>query len=458
MTPPAVPHRMVRGQSIFLAAFAVFLLAGCLAQPVGHVATSEPGMAQPQPVGPHTNLWLLDGPRPAAEARVSTGGAEPAILVDALGRGILVGDNTGVYRSTDGGATWAKMNVPYIRPGVPDVDAVVVGVHGGAGIISDGWVFAQDADGTIYTSTTNGAIINVARSLDGGATWDLTPAGYVEDVGPVADRPWLAARGHGEVAMIWNVGGQTEACAASSNGGLTFEKRSIPAPGMSGNGAPIGGRSEFDARGRLLYFGNGGQTLYRYEQGSCGQLMSTMALPAHGAQLSLQATTDATGHVYSAVPTTGNGQMQIWGWNGTKAATFKAVTVSAPSLKGNTFGSIHQQDGEIVVAWYGTETPGNFLDPTFNGEWNVYVAQVRDFWSASPQVVVTRVTTEPNHVGGFCFGGTSCDVGGTPGDRDLLDYFQVIHDAQGNAHVAYAHDGTGSNVEVRYAKVVASAP
>lgn len=391
------------------------------------------------------------------DTRVSQGGAEPAILVDKLGRGILVGDNLGVHRSTDGGATWTTVDVPYVKPGTPKVSTPVVGLTGSP-IISEGWVFAQDDAGTIYASTTNGAIINVARSSDGGATWDVTPAGYVEDAGPLADRPWLAAYHTGTVAMIWNVGGETEACSASTDSGLTWTKRSIPVSILSGNGAPIGGRSEFDGSGRLVYFGNGGGTLYRYNAGVCGAAMTAMPLPPHGAQLSLQATTDA-GHVYSAVPSAGNGAMEIWGWNNTlNPASLKRVVVSGPLLQGNTFGTIHQQGGEIVAAWYGTETPGNFLDPTWTGEWNVYVAQVRDFWSATPKIVVTRVPTEPNHVGGFCFGGTSCDLGATPGDRDLLDYFQVIHDAAGNAHVAYAHDGATSNVEVRYAMVPASAP
>jgi hypothetical protein len=448
---------MARRPLLIVLAIAALVLPGCVATlPNAPQAGDATPIATGYAPTTHTNLWLLDGPRPALETRVSTGGAEPAILADSQGRAILVGDNVGVYRSTDAGATWKRVIVPYVKLGVQDVATPAGSITGGQGIISDGWVFAQDADGMLYASTTNGAIINVARSADGGATWDTTPSTYVVDAGPIADRPWLAARGHGEVAMIWNVGGSSESCSYSTDAALTFPHRGVPS--TSSAGLPIGGRAEFDSAGRLYYFGNGGGTMYRYDQAPCSNLLQKVALPAHGAQLSLQATTDTTGHVYSAVPTSGNGAMQIWGWNGTKAASLKTLTVSGPTLQGNTFGTIHQQGDEIVVAWYGTETGGNFLDPTFAGEWNVYVAQVRDFWTASPTIVVTRVTTVPNHVGGFCFGGTTCDTGTTPGDRDLLDYFQVTHDAQGNAHVAYAHDGTTSNVEVRYAKVNVSAP
>ncbi|MEA3198709.1 MAG: hypothetical protein QOE90_137 [Thermoplasmata archaeon] len=440
-----------------LVAVALFALLGCVSPAATPAPAAPPAGGAAQ--DPHANLWLLDGARPALDSRVSQGGAEPAILVDALGRSILVGDNAGVHVSTDHGATWTKVWVPFV-PGatnnLPSTPVVTVGV-GNTGI-SDGWVFAQDADGAIYASTTDGALINVGRSLDGGLTWDATPSTIATDAGPVADRPWLAAHGHGQVAVIWNVGGTDEACSFSSDGGTTFPHKTIPTSGTSGNGVPIGGRAEFDPQGRLYYFGNGGGTLYRYDQAPCGNLLSKLDIPAHGAQLSLQATTDDTGHVYTAVPSAGNGAMQVWGWNGTRGATLKTLTISDPSLQENTYGTIHQQGGEIVAAWYGSSTAGDFLGPSFHGEWNVYVAQVRNFWTATPSVTVTRVSTEPNHVGGFCFGGTSCDTGQTSGDRDLLDYFQVTHDAQGNAHVAYAHDGATSSVEVRYAMVPGTSP
>lgn len=98
----------------------------------------------------------------------------------------------------------------------------------------------------------------------------------------------------------------------------------------------------------------------------------------------------------------------------------------------------------------GSTTAGNPAG-AFTGSWDVYVARVTGFWTSSPSVTVTKVTTEPNHVGGFCMSGIACSTGG--GDRDLLDYMGVTYDASGALHVAYGHDGSTTNAVVRYAKV-----
>ncbi|HUR69447.1 MAG TPA: sialidase family protein [Candidatus Thermoplasmatota archaeon] len=361
-------------------------------------------------------------------------GAEPSILVDRLGRGILVGDHLGVSRSTDGGATWTDVTPLFI----PGHDPVT-----GTGIY-DGWVVTQDpVSNRIYTSTTDGAVINVASSDDGGATWNLGPSEFVVDVGPIADRPWLAAKGGNTVAMIWNVGGSFEGCSASNDGGTTFTQRSTQT-----NLRPIGGQPAWDSLGRLAFIGGG--TLYRYNGGPCSNAVGSVDLPAHGKQISRQVASDSTGHLYTAIPSANNQQMQLLGFTGTTLAGSKTLVVSGATLKGNTFGTIASRPGEIAVSWYGTTTTGDFNNVNFNGNWNVYVARVKDFWGASPQIRVDQITATPNHVGNFCFGGTSCDTGGS-GDRDLLDYYQITYDTAGDLHLAYGHDGATANAEVRYA-------
>lgn len=373
-------------------------------------------------------------------------GAEPAILVDRLGRGILVGDHLGVKRSTNGGASWSTVSIPWI----PGHDPVF-----GVGIY-DGWVFAQDDAGTIYASTTDGPVINVASSQDGGATWDVGISTFVVDVSArIADRPWLAARNDGQVAMIWNDGGASQACSYSTDGALTFTKKSLLS-----NVPPIGGLPAFDKNGGLIFASNGGigggaRNLYRYSGSPCSGGVTTVDMGAAGEQLSTQVVADAAGN-YVARPSADGTKMQILGVPGMTMGGAKTLVVSPATLKGNTFGTIAYREGagEMAVAWYGTATAGDFSEPGFNGQWNVYVARVRDFWTATPQVVVQQVTSTPNHVGDFCFSGTGCDLSGA-GDRDLLDYFQITYDAAGQLHLAYGHDGTTANPQVIYARLPA---
>ena len=385
---------------------------------------------------------------PVLTATVSDG-AEPTILVDKLGRGMLVGDQKGVLRSTNGGLNWFRVNVPYIP-----------GNHPLVGGIYDGWALAQDDAGTIYASTTDGAVINVASSVDGGATWQLGASTFVVDGGGIADRPWLAARGDGQVAVTWNVGGLgVQACEYSSDGAFTFTRRTVPVPLQSGgvtptgDGLAIGGLPAWYGNGQLVYAGNGfgtAKTLYRYAAPPCGTTLFALQLPAAGDQMSTQVATDGT-KIYVATPTPDNSGVQVIGYNTWTDAGRKTLVVSPATLKGATFTTIASRAGEIAVGFYGTPTAGDFQTPGFNGQWNVYVARVKDFWTATPQVRIDQVTATPNHVGDFCFQGTNCDVDAESGDRDLLDYWQLTYDAAGNVHLAYGHDGATANAEVRYA-------
>jgi hypothetical protein len=144
--------------------------------------------------------------------------------------------------------------------------------------------------------------------------------------------------------------------------------------------------------------------------------------------------------------------MQLRGFSSWSASTYKAITVSNATIRSSTYATVASRgNGEVAVAWYGSTTAG---DPssTFSGSWDVYVARVTGFWTATPSVTLEKVTSVSNHVGGFCMNGITC-LPGT--DRDLLDYFGIAYDAAGNLHVAYGHDGATSSPSVRYAKLPA---
>ncbi|HET6404624.1 MAG TPA: sialidase family protein [Candidatus Thermoplasmatota archaeon] len=351
-----------------------------------------------------------------------SGGAEPIIHVTRDGTTLLVGDSSGVYRSVNGGATWTRLSHPFLQ-----------------GAFTDGRAIAEDDVGRIYVAHTQGQIVGVARSSDNGASWDLISR--VVAVGAIADRPWLAARGDGEVTLIVYNAGHGEECFRSTDGGATFLDRTLITPGVANTGGMA-----YDPQGRLWY--SNGASWYRWT--TCLQPPLPVDHPNGGAQILTQTAVDAQGRPYSALPSGNNAQMLVHARQTTGGV--KTLAVSPAELKSNTFGAIavNNATGEVAVGWYGSTTAGNPSASTFGGSWHVYVARITGFWSASPSVTVTQVTTTPNHVGGFCMTGVTC---GSGADRDLLDYFGLTFAPDGSVHVAYGHDGATSNSEVRYAKL-----
>lgn len=374
------------------------------------------------------NLWLLDGPRPFT-AKVSNG-AEPLMLASRDGTTLFISDWSGLYKSTDGGETWRPTPNPFLEA---------------FNVLADGWAIAE-SEGTLYAADTNGPVVGVAASTDGGATWAVQSK--VVEVGAIVDRPWLAARGESEVTLISNTvrGGviatQREECARSTDGGLTWTDRAVASAGV-----PNAGNVVYDSKGNIWY--TNGATLYR--QKPCLSAPFPIDLPDSGAQILTQLAVDDANRVYVAMPTPDNSGMSIAAFT-PGVPGFRTLVVSGPELRSNTFGAIDVQGDQIAVAWYGSETAGNPSQGGFNGAWNVFVARLTtdSFWSADPTMQHDRITAEPNHVGGFCMSGVTCGGGQ---DRDLLDYFGIDFGPDGALHVAYGHDGAGSSEEVRYARL-----
>lgn len=406
-------------RSVALPLLAALALAGCvapLADDGSRAALLDAAVAE----GP-VNLFLLDAPRPF-QVRVS-GGAEPMILATRDGSTLLVGDVTGLYRSTDGGATWKRAPDPFLP-----------------GVFADGWALAEDEAGTLYAADTQGQVIGVAASMDHGASWDVQSK--IVEASSIADRPWLAARGDGEVLLIMN-GDRGESCTRSDDGGRTWLSRSLV---NWGDANP--GNIAYDSKGRAWM--TNGVHLQQWTTCFPGGPSSTK-LPAMGAQIFTQLAIDPQDRIHIAAPSPGNGQMML---TTRIPGEITQIPVSPPELLSNTFGAIAAHGDEIAIGWYGSEVAGDPADD-FDGAWNVYVARIRGYATPTQQIVYDRLTTEPNHVGGFCMGGVSCGTAAGPSqaDRDLLDYFGVAYGPDGTLHVAYGHDGTSDRAEVRYARL-----
>lgn len=420
---------------VVLAALAVLATAGC-ATPAKDLAPDRPSAsaaAVPQDgadVGFQPNLWLLDGLRPPS-VRVS-GGAEPSILADRQGRALWIGDTSGSYVSTDGGASWRPTG-HYLAD---------IGLAFG-----DGVALAQDVTGRLYAGVLNDNRVDVVASDDLGSTWSTM--GLFAGVSGTADRPWLAADQDGEVVLFYFdapfvATGLYEHCARSTDGGQSFLDRDPTAINP-----PTGGSAFFDSKGRFYFASNDGG-LYRYDSTCLGGSTRLPMLDQLGVNNMLQGTADGTDlYMVGADP---GGAIVLAGSH--DGGPVQRITVSPAELATNTYATVSARNGTVVVAWYGTETKDDPSAAGFSGAFNVYVAAVQGFWTGTPAIAYTRVTAEPNHVGDICMGGIGC----TSGDRDLLDYFMVAQDVHGDAHVAYVHDGSGSSTEVRHAFVAVAPP
>jgi hypothetical protein len=281
----------------------------------------------------------------------------------------------------------------------------------------------------------NGQLIEVVSSHDNGNTWSK-PA--VADVASIADRPWLAARGHGEVSVIDNAD-NGERCMRSTDAGATFLDRSLLTVAH-----PNPGNVVYDASGALWM--TNGAVVQRWLSPCKGSLVQTVPLPASGTQIFAMIALDDAGHNYVPLPTPGNGAMQLAGHLYVSPNSAKTIVVSPPELHSNSFANVATRGNEVAVAWLGTTGSGDPSASGFQGVWNVYVARVTGFWTATPTVTVTQVTTTGMHSGWFCTAGVTCTSG-----RNLGDYIGVAYGPTGDLHLAFVddmHDG-----RVHYAHV-----
>jgi hypothetical protein len=110
--------------------------------------------------------------------------------------------------------------------------------------------------------------------------------------------------------------------------------------------------------------------------------------------------------------------------------------------------------GKIDIVWYHGEggdtsayrNPGTDDATSGTTVWTVAFAQLFDATTRtaagipSPKITSrSQAVTPPIHKGSVCNNGTTCGITG-PGDRTLLDFFQVAIDPAGRANIAYADD------------------
>jgi hypothetical protein len=181
--------------------------------------------------------------------------------------------NLFVSRSQDGGQSWSN-HVLAVSAAPPDCSAYACGwAYLGAQV-----TVAVDDAGAVYALWNAGLVdrgperIHFARSVDGGATWSAPVEVSLAPVGVGHAFPALAARGDGDVRVLWmddrSAGAWNTYVRRSTDGGSSFGAEtdlSTPVAGFdyitaAGFRFPFGDyfEADYDAQGTLhAVFGEG---------------------------------------------------------------------------------------------------------------------------------------------------------------------------------------------------------
>ncbi|MDQ4145132.1 MAG: glycoside hydrolase [Actinomycetota bacterium] len=84
--------------------------------------------------------------------------------------------------------------------------------------------------------------------------------------------------------------------------------------------------------------------------------------------------------------------------------------------------------GRIAISTYCTPVDGNPNVGSFRGPWNVCVNQSLNALGGNAKFSQVKVASHPIHWDSICLNGLGCNVSQPPGDRTLLDFFQIQMD------------------------------
>jgi hypothetical protein len=396
------------------------------------------------------------------------GDAEPEIKTDLFGNIYVTAiqgtpGGTDFWKSTDKGATFTYLGQP---DGTQDHCATLpecLALGGGDDSID------VSNGGYLYVSALWLGNVTVSTSMDGGTggvlpgqAWSVNPAAATI---PGDDRQWLAHYGPQTVYLSYtDIGTGNLFVEKSTDAGKTFGTPVVATSGglmsnLQGNMVvdqyngtvyvvfiPVGGPNQ-------VYIGkstDGGATWTNIKayQGPAapspnshydnGQVFPTMAVDRGGnihiafsrCLVTTVGTTDnhSQCQIYMVSSTDGGNNWldAVRVSNGASTATAVEPWIAAGSA------------GHVDVVWLGssTLTPDDITHPS----WHVFFAQTANALSATPTFNQVQAETATMHDQDICFNGLACaaNPSQSPGNRDLLEYFQVTVDPDGNANIAYA--------------------
>lgn len=396
--------------------------------------------------------------------------AEPEIKADVFGNIYVtaisgIPGGTDLWKSTNKGTSFQYLGQP---DGAQDHCATLLECPAAGG--GDDSIDVSNG-GYLYVSSLWLGSVTMSTSYDGGTggvepgqKWEVNPAAATI---PGDDRQWIAAYGPQTVYMSYtdiptgtiNFQKSTDAGKTFSAPVQTYDLTSSIFSEVQGNMAvdqyngniymcfiPSGALNQI----YLVKSTNGGATftLKKAYEGPAGtsnvHVFPTMAV-------------DRGGNIHIAVSScgAGNTNCQIYmvsspaaGANGVDTGNtwLDAVRVSngAETITAVEPTIVAGSPGVVNITWLGSAA----ATPDVARSWRVFFAQTRNALAASP-ALEQNVVSPVMHDQDICFNGLACasDPGMSPGNRDLLEYYSMALDPDGNANIAYADSVTNCRLE-----------
>jgi hypothetical protein len=395
--------------------------------------------------------------------------AEPEITVDIFGTIYVtaiqgVPGGTDLWKSTNKGTSFVYMGEPdgaqdHCNP--PTVQCAALGGGDDQIDVSTG--------GYLYVSSLWLGNVTMSASYDGatggvfpGQKWEVNPAAadIVSD-----DRQWVAAYGPQTVYMSFATTALTRPPGSiglfitkSTDGGKTFPSLTEITALQPLDQVNVESNLVLDPYNGNLYTAyipnaavntvklasstDGGTTwnittAYTGPAGTTARGVFPNLAIDRGGNLHLVFTkSDAVGHTNSHIFLTSTS-------NPSAASPTWTTAIQVDSGAGNTAAceawAVAGSPGIVNVAWLGSTSPS---PDTVNSNWNVFFAQVSNALLANPTIAQSQVSPAPVHNHSICLNGLGCSAANTPhgepGNRDLLEYFRMALDPDGNANIAYA--------------------
>ena len=402
--------------------------------------------------------------RPLSQAFYQQGG-EPEIKTDIFGNIYLtaiqgVPGGVDLWKSINKGTSFTYLGQPDGAqdkcPSIPQC----AGLGGGDDQID------VSPGGYLYVSSLWLGDVTMSTSYDGGTggvepgqAWTVHPAAAGPG-SPVDDRQWIAAYGPQTVYMTYASDGLTIPPGVvglffvkSTDGGKTFSPPTEVTPVTPLNAVDVEGNLVVDPYNGNLYTAyvpNPGSNLIKLasstDAGATWRITNAYTGPAgndnravfpilavdRGGNLHMtfsSCTASRSCHVYLTSSTNPGAATPTW---------LPAVQVDSGINTAVEPWIVAGSPGVVDITWLGSTA----ASPDVVSDWHVFFAQTRNALSTTPTFEQNQAEEAVMHDKSICFNGGGCAGAGSPGsdlgNRDLLEYYTMTLDPDGNANIAYA--------------------
>jgi hypothetical protein len=391
-------------------------------------------------------------------------GGEPEIKVDLWGNIYLtaiqgVPGGTDLFKSINKGASFVYLGQPdgaqnQCNGTVPQCLALGGGDDqidvstGGYLYVSSLWLGSVTAS-TSYDGGTGGVLP--------GQKWEVVPNAAAPGID---DRQWVAAYGPQTLYMTYASASLTNPpgviglfVVKSTDAGKTFSAPTEITGITALNSVDVEGNLVVDPyNGNLYtaYIPNPGSNIINLARSTDGGATWSVVTAYTG-----PAGTDNRGvFPILAVDRGGNLHLAFTSISSTRTAHVLLTSTANPAAATPTWTTAVQIDqgaatatavepwivagspGIVNVTWLGSPA----ASPDVPSNWHVFFAQVTNAVTASPTIAQNQVETAIMHNHSICFNGGGCTGAADDdlGNRDLLEYYTMTIDPDGNANIAYA--------------------